>query len=163
MPSECVGRTLLEVLQDFPSAAPPLAWLLQAAPRLRPRYFSIASSERAHPGEVRCLGRRPQFRALAIFGVCGAGTSWRLVDHNRRNCAMSPQFRGATFQLMISLANVFCGVGGRPSVGNARAFQDCKTASCQGASACDDAHIPNIHISVIGHSNLTPITTSPGT
>ena len=46
------GRTLLEVLQDFPSAAPPLAWLLQAGPRLQPRRFSIASSLRAHPDEA---------------------------------------------------------------------------------------------------------------
>ncbi len=47
------GRTLLEVLGDFPSAAPPLAWLLQAGPRLQPRRFSIASSARAHPDEAR--------------------------------------------------------------------------------------------------------------
>ena len=37
-------RTLLEFLDDFPSVAVPLAWLLQTAPRLRPRLFSIASS-----------------------------------------------------------------------------------------------------------------------
>ena len=43
------GRTLLEVLEDFPSAVPPLAWLLHAAPRLRARRFSIASSPRVHP------------------------------------------------------------------------------------------------------------------
>jgi len=47
------GRALLEVLGDFPSAAPPLAWLLQAGPRLQPRRFSIASSARAHPDEAR--------------------------------------------------------------------------------------------------------------
>ncbi|KAG2430599.1 hypothetical protein HXX76_010117 [Chlamydomonas incerta] len=40
------GRTLLEVLQDFRSAAPPLARLLEAAPHLRPRQFSAASSPR---------------------------------------------------------------------------------------------------------------------
>ncbi|KAL4458060.1 hypothetical protein ABPG75_012925 [Micractinium tetrahymenae] len=43
------GRTVLEVLTDFKSARIPLEWLLQAAPRLKPRYFSIASSLRAHP------------------------------------------------------------------------------------------------------------------
>ncbi len=43
------GRTLLEVLQDFPSAQPPLAWLLQAAPLLRPRLFSISSGPALHP------------------------------------------------------------------------------------------------------------------
>ena len=51
------GRTLLEVLQDFPSAAPPLMWLLQAGPRLQPRRFSIASSLRAHPDEAGSAAR----------------------------------------------------------------------------------------------------------
>ncbi|PRW18319.1 NADPH-dependent diflavin oxidoreductase 1 isoform X1 [Chlorella sorokiniana] len=43
------GRTVLEVLGDFKSARLPLEWLLQACPRLKPRYFSIASSLAAHP------------------------------------------------------------------------------------------------------------------
>ena len=37
-------RTLLEFLSDFPSVAMPLEWLLQTAPRLRPRLFSVSSS-----------------------------------------------------------------------------------------------------------------------
>ena len=44
------GRTVLEVLQDFKSAPLPLEWLLQVAPRLQPRLFSVASSQKAHPG-----------------------------------------------------------------------------------------------------------------
>lgn len=40
---------MLEVLLDFKSVALPLEWLLQVAPRLQPRLFSIASSLRAHP------------------------------------------------------------------------------------------------------------------
>ncbi len=40
---------MLEVLQDFPSARPPLAWVLQTVPRLQPRLFSISSSPAAHP------------------------------------------------------------------------------------------------------------------
>ena len=46
------GRTVLEVLEDFRSATPPLAWLLQAVPRLRPRLFSISSSLAVHPGQA---------------------------------------------------------------------------------------------------------------
>lgn len=38
------GRTALEVLSDFRSATPPLERLLEAAPPLRPRLFSIASA-----------------------------------------------------------------------------------------------------------------------
>lgn len=33
-----------QVLTDFPSVSPPLGWLLQVAPRLRPRHYSIASA-----------------------------------------------------------------------------------------------------------------------
>ena len=40
---------MLEVLQDFKSVAPPLEWLLQTVPRLRPRLFSISSSLRSAP------------------------------------------------------------------------------------------------------------------
>lgn len=37
---------MLEVLQDFKTATPPLEWLLEACPALRPRLFSISSSLR---------------------------------------------------------------------------------------------------------------------
>lgn len=37
-------RTVLEFLSDFPSVAMPLEWVLQTAPRLRPRLFSVSSS-----------------------------------------------------------------------------------------------------------------------
>ena len=49
------GRTVLEVLQDFKSAQPPLEWLLQTVPHLKPRQFSIASSQRKHPTSAHVL------------------------------------------------------------------------------------------------------------
>lgn len=45
-------RTIIEVLEDFPSVHPPLEWLLQLVPRLRTRMFSISSSQLAHPNQV---------------------------------------------------------------------------------------------------------------
>ncbi|KAL3677409.1 hypothetical protein R1sor_027357 [Riccia sorocarpa] len=45
-------RSVLEVLLDFPSVQLPLEWILQLVPRLKPRSFSIASSERAHPNQA---------------------------------------------------------------------------------------------------------------
>ncbi|EPS67176.1 hypothetical protein M569_07599, partial [Genlisea aurea] len=45
-------RTVLEVLDDFPSVQMPLEWLVEVVPPLRPRAFSVASSLAAHPNEV---------------------------------------------------------------------------------------------------------------
>ena len=45
-------RTLLEVLDDFPEAMPPIEWVLEAAPRLRARLFSISNSPRVSADEA---------------------------------------------------------------------------------------------------------------
>ncbi len=46
------GADLLDLLQAFPSARPPLADLVRSLPPLRKRLYSIASSPRAHPGQI---------------------------------------------------------------------------------------------------------------
>ncbi|KAK9700166.1 hypothetical protein RND81_08G221200 [Saponaria officinalis] len=45
-------RTVLEVLEDFPSVEMPFDWLVQLVPPLKTRAFSISSSPIAHPQEV---------------------------------------------------------------------------------------------------------------
>ncbi|KAL5787436.1 hypothetical protein ACOSP7_004385 [Xanthoceras sorbifolium] len=45
-------RTVLEVLQDFPSVQMPFEWLVQLVPPLKTRAFSISSSLLAHPNQV---------------------------------------------------------------------------------------------------------------
>ncbi|KAL1802446.1 hypothetical protein ACET3Z_031093 [Daucus carota] len=45
-------RTVLEVLEDFPSVKMPFEWLVQLVPQLKPRAFSISSSCSAHPNQV---------------------------------------------------------------------------------------------------------------
>lgn len=45
-------RTVLEVLEDFPSVQMPFEWLVQLVPPLKPRAFSISSSQSAHPNQV---------------------------------------------------------------------------------------------------------------
>jgi len=72
------GRTALEVLEDFPSARVPLEWLLQIVPRLQPRYFSIASSLPAHPGQVHILAALVDYQTphkRHKRGVCSAWLS----------------------------------------------------------------------------------------
>ena len=71
----CAGRTVLQVLEDFPSARVPLHWLLQIVPRLQPRYFSIASSLAAHPGQVHILAALVDYHTphrQHKLGVCSA-------------------------------------------------------------------------------------------
>nr|XP_048327531.1 NADPH-dependent diflavin oxidoreductase 1 isoform X2 [Ziziphus jujuba var. spinosa] len=45
-------RTVLEVLEDFPSVQMPFEWLVQLVPSLKTRAFSISSSPSAHPNQV---------------------------------------------------------------------------------------------------------------
>lgn len=50
-------RTILEVLHDFPDSTPhiPLDYLFDLIPRIRPRFFSIASSLEYHCNELHLL------------------------------------------------------------------------------------------------------------
>jgi sulfite reductase (NADPH) flavoprotein alpha-component len=50
--AEPADADLLDLLEAFPSARPPLADLAASLPGLRPRLYSIASSLRASPGQV---------------------------------------------------------------------------------------------------------------
>ncbi|GAB2299961.1 multidrug-resistance type transporter [Dionaea muscipula] len=45
-------RTVLEVLEDFPSVQMPFEWLVQLVPPLKTRAFSISSSPSAHHNQV---------------------------------------------------------------------------------------------------------------
>ena len=50
--AEPADADLLDLLQAFPSARPPLADLMRSLPPLRPRLYSIASSQRVTPREA---------------------------------------------------------------------------------------------------------------
>jgi sulfite reductase (NADPH) flavoprotein alpha-component len=74
---------LLDLLQAFPSARPPLADLLHSLPSLKPRLYSIASSMRATPGEVHlCVSAvREVRRARLRHGVASCFLADRAIDH----------------------------------------------------------------------------------
>jgi len=47
--------TFADVLEDFPSAHPPVEILLDIIPPIKPRHYSIASSQKMHPNSVHLL------------------------------------------------------------------------------------------------------------
>ncbi len=70
---EAEGATFADALRDFPSARPPLEELVALLPRIKPRHYSIASSQRAHPTSVHLLVVEVEWttpRGRRCFGQC---------------------------------------------------------------------------------------------
>jgi len=70
---------LLDLLQAFPSARPPIADLIASLPALKPRLYSIASSPLAAPGRVElCVGMvRAERRGRIRDGVASCHLGFR--------------------------------------------------------------------------------------
>ena len=81
--AEPADADLLDLLDAFPSARPPLADLLRSLPALKPRLYSIASSLRAAPGQVHlCVGVVAALRRGRVrFGVASDFLARRAVEH----------------------------------------------------------------------------------
>lgn len=67
---------MLEALQDFKSALPPLEWLLQTVPHLKPRQFSIASSLSKRPGSAHITMAVVDYRTPYKRRKLGVCSSW---------------------------------------------------------------------------------------
>ncbi|KAL6519569.1 multidrug-resistance type transporter [Orobanche hederae] len=79
------GRTVLEVLEDFPSVQMPFEWLVQLVPPLKTRAFSISFSHLAHPNQVHLtvsvVSRKTPYKRTRA-GLC---SSWLArLDPQRR-------------------------------------------------------------------------------
>jgi sulfite reductase (NADPH) flavoprotein alpha-component len=81
--AEPADADLLDLLQAFPSARPPIPDLLRSLPQLRPRLYSIASSQRVTPREVHlCVAVvRDMRRDRLRHGVASGFLAERAITH----------------------------------------------------------------------------------
>lgn len=92
------ARSLMEVLQAFPSAQPPLGvFFASVAPRLAPRYYSISSSPKMHPTTVHCT--IAVVRAVSPTGRLHAGVCSSWLSSLPLNSKVSLFVRTSTFRL----------------------------------------------------------------
>ncbi len=80
--AEPADADLLDLIEAFPSARPPLTDLMQSLPALKPRLYSIASSLRATPGQVHlCVGVvRTERRRRVRQGIASTFLADRATD-----------------------------------------------------------------------------------
>ncbi|KAL8091377.1 NADPH-dependent diflavin oxidoreductase 1-like isoform X1 [Apium graveolens] len=78
-------RTVLEVLEDFPSVQMPFEWLVQLVPQLNTRAFSISSSCSAHPNQVHLTVKTVSWTTPFKRKRVGLCSSWlaRLAPEQR--------------------------------------------------------------------------------
>ncbi|XP_058078342.1 NADPH-dependent diflavin oxidoreductase 1-like isoform X4 [Magnolia sinica] len=69
-------RSVLEVLEDFPSVQMPFEWLVQLVPPLKKRAFSISSSPSAHPNQVHLTVSVVSWMSPFKRKRCGLCSTW---------------------------------------------------------------------------------------
>lgn len=111
---------LLDLLEAFPSARPPLPDLLASLPRLKPRLYSIASSPRAVPGRVElCIGVvRAERRGRIRDGVASCHLAYRAEE----GAALTAHVQSSHFRLPANAATPVIMVGPGTGIAPFRAF-----------------------------------------
>lgn len=111
---------LLDLLEAFPSARPPLPDLLASLPRLKPRLYSIASSPRAVPGRVElCIGVvRAERRGRVRDGVASCHLAYRAEG----GAALTAHVQSSHFRLPANAATPVIMVGPGTGIAPFRAF-----------------------------------------
>ena len=105
-------RSLLQVLEAFPSTQPPIDVLLELLPKLQPRYYSISSSPKKHPDSIHVTAAVVDYETKIGVQMGGVCTSW--LAAMTAGAASVPIFvRQSTFRLPSkdSLGVVMIGPG----------------------------------------------------
>jgi len=69
-------RGIVDLFIDFPSLKPPLDLLLEIAPKLAPRYYSISSSYKANPGRVHITVASVNYKSGSKRIHSGVASYW---------------------------------------------------------------------------------------
>lgn len=69
-------RTILKVLEDLPSAMPPVDHLCELLPRLQARYYSISSSPKEHPSHIHVTAVVLRYKTRIDQEMEGVATCW---------------------------------------------------------------------------------------
>ena len=123
---------LLDLLQSFPSARPPLSELISALDPLQPRLYSIASSPKENGGEIHLAvaAVRYEKRARRRFGVASTFLSDRLVSGAAVRAFVRPAL---DFRLPPALDTPIIMIGPGTGIAPFRAFlQERRALGAQG-------------------------------
>ncbi len=117
---EPADADLLDLIEAFPSARPPLADLARSLPTLKPRLYSIASAPEAAPGEVHlCVSVvRTERRGRVRQGVASAF----LADHAHDGRPVPATITTSHFRLPPDPATAVIMVGPGTGIAPFRAF-----------------------------------------
>jgi len=97
-------RTVLEVLNHFPSVSPPLPALLELMPRLAPRFYSISSSPNIYPGFVHITSVVVRFSTPTGREHAGVCSTW--MADLQPGCHVPVFIRESSFKLPAAPAPV---------------------------------------------------------
>lgn len=118
--AEPADADLLDLLEAFPSARPPVADLIASLPTLKPRLYSIASSPLAYPGRVElCVGVvRDTRRGRVRDGVASCHLAFRASPE----VPLAAQMQVSHFRLPADPATPVIMIGPGTGIAPFRAF-----------------------------------------